>query len=149
MIIHFYNKFQNLDKASFEGSELYLKWTGENLYLSTSYNYVRAKDNTTHEDLSRRPRQKAAFTMGWDEAQYGFSTTLTAVSSSDNSAYDTVVIPGPFNIDMSGYYNINDIIKVFSNIQNVSDSKYRTGYGNSSYYINGGRLASAGVTFKY
>ena len=142
-------KFQNLDKASFEGSELYLKWTGENLYLSTSYNYVRAKDNTTHEDLSRRPRQKAAFTMGWDEAQYGFSTTLTAVSSSDNSAYDTVVIPGHFNIDMSGYYNINDIIKVFSNIQNVSDSKYRTGYGNSSYYINGGRLASVGVTFKY
>lgn len=139
----------NIDKTTIKGAEAYLKWTGDHLYLSTSYNYVRAKDDSTNEDLSRRPRQKAAFTMGWDEAQYGFSTTLTAVSSSDNSAYDTVVIPGHFNIDMSGYYNINDIIKVFSNIQNVSDSKYRTGYGNSSYYINGGRLASVGVTFKY
>ena len=142
-------KFQNLDKATFEGSELYIKWTGENLYVSTSYNYVRAKDKTTNEDLSRRPRQKAAFTLGWDDAQYGLSTTLTAVSASDNSAYDDVIIPGHFNIDMSGYYNVNDMIKLFANIQNVGDSQYRTGYGSGSYYINGGRLASVGVTLKY
>lgn len=142
-------KFQNLDKATFEGTELYLKWEGDHLYLSTSYNYVRAKDKTTHQDLSRRPRQKAAFTMGWNDEQYGLSTTLTALSSADNSAYDDIIIPGHFNIDMSGYYNINNMIKVFTNIQNISDTQYRTGYGSGSYYINGGRLASLGVTFKY
>ncbi|ALH95236.1 TonB-dependent receptor plug domain-containing protein [Acinetobacter equi] len=142
-------KFQNLDKASFEGSELYLKWSGDHLYASTSYNYVRAKDKTTNQDLSRRPRQKAAFTIGWDDTKYGLSTTLTALSSSDNSAYDYIIIPGHFNIDMSGYYNINDMLKLFANIQNIGDSQYRTGYGSGSYYINGGRLASIGITLKY
>lgn len=142
-------KFKNLDKATFEGSELYVKWTGEHLYLNATYNYVRAKDKTTNEDLSRRPRQKAAFTLGWDNTQYGLSTTLTAVSSSDNSPYDNVTIPGRFNIDMNGYYQINDMVKLFANIQNIGDSQYRTGYGSGSYYINGGRLASVGVTLKY
>lgn len=142
-------KFKNLDKATFEGTEVYLKWAGEHLYANATYNYVRAQDDSTNEDLSRRPRQKAAFTTGWQEPTFGFSTTLTANSSSDNSAYDNVRIPGHFNIDMHGYYNVNEAVKLFANIQNVGDSKYRTAYGSGSYYINGGRLASAGVTFKY
>lgn len=140
--------FRNLDEATFKGSEVYLKWNGDNLYLSTSYNYVRAKDEKG-QDLSRRPRQKAAFTLGWDDEQYGVSTTLTAVSSSDNSAYDDVVIPGHFNIDLHGYYQINDMIKVFANVKNLADDQYRTGYGSGSYYINGGRQASVGLTLKY
>ncbi|MFV5313302.1 TonB-dependent receptor [Acinetobacter schindleri] len=142
-------KFKNLDKATFEGTEVYLKWAGEHLYANATYNYVRAQDDSTNEDLSRRPRQKAAFTTGWQEPTFGFSTTLTANSSSDNSAYDNVRILGHFNIDMHGYYNVNEAVKLFANIQNVGDSKYRTAYGSGSYYINGGRLASAGVTFKY
>jgi vitamin B12 transporter len=142
-------KFKNLDKATFEGTEVYLKWAGEHLYANATYNYVRAQDDSTNEDLSRRPRQKAAFTTGWQEPTFGFSTTLTANSSSDNSAYDNVRIPGHFNIDMHGYYNVNEAVKLFANIQNVGDSKYRTAYGSGSYYINGGRLVSAGVTFKY
>ena len=139
----------NIDKTTIKGAEAYLKWTGDHLYLSTSYNYVRAKNDSTNEDLSRRPRQKVAFTAGWQEPTFGLSTTLTANSSSDNSTYDNVRIPGHFNIDMHGYYNANDVMRLFINIQNVGDSKYRTAYGSGSYYINGGRLASAGVTFTY
>ena len=46
-------------------------------------------------------------------------------------------------------YSFKKNVDVFANIQNVGDSKYRTAYGSGSYYINGGRLASAGVTFRY
>ncbi|MFX3621583.1 MAG: TonB-dependent receptor, partial [Acinetobacter radioresistens] len=67
----------------------------------------------------------------------------------DNSAFDDVQIPGHFRVDIHGQYQINNHINIFTNIQNVSDSKYRTAYGSGSYYINGGRLASAGVTFRY
>ncbi|WP_104484677.1 TonB-dependent receptor plug domain-containing protein [Acinetobacter indicus] len=141
--------FRNLDRAIFEGSELYLNWQAPHAFIKTGYHYVRAKDDTTGEDLSRRPRQKATLTLGWAEEQFGLSTTLTANSSSDNSAYDDVRIPGHFNVDMSGYYQLHPAIKLFTNIQNVSDSKYRTAYGSGSYYINGGRLASVGVTVKY
>ena len=47
--------------------------------------------------------------------------------------------------------NINPNIKVFANIQNIGDVEVIKLQITlvMSYYINGGRLASAGVTFHY
>ena len=143
------NQMSNVEKAKMEGSELYVKWQGQNLFTDLSYNYVRAKDKKNDEDLSRRPRQKIALTAGWADEQYTFSTTMLANGDYDNSPYDNVQIPGHFRVDMHGQYKVNKNVDVFANIQNVGDSKYRTAYGSGSYYINGGRLASAGVTFRY
>lgn len=143
------NQMSNVEKAKIEGSELYVKWQGENLFTNLSYNYVRAKDKKNDEDLSRRPRQNIALTAGWTDEQYTFSTTMLANGDYDNSAFDNVQIPGHFRVDMHGQYKVNKNVDVFANIQNVGDSKYRTAYGSGSYYINGGRLASAGVTFRY
>ncbi|RZF50826.1 TonB-dependent receptor [Acinetobacter halotolerans] len=143
------NQMRNLDKAKMEGSELYVKWQGENLFTNLSYNYVRAKNKKNDEDLSRRPRQNIALTAGWTDEQYTFSTTMLANDDYDNSAFDDVQIPGHFRVDMHGQYKLNKNVDIFANIQNVGDSKYRTAYGSGSYYINGGRLASAGVTFRY
>ncbi len=142
-------KMLNIDQATIEGTELFAKWQGEHLYVNAGYQYVRAKDDSTHEDLSRRPRQNFSLTTGWKNETFGLSTTLMANNSYDNTVYDTVQIPGHLRIDMSGFYNINNAIKVFANIQNIGDTAYRTAYGSGSYYINGGRLASAGVTFRY
>lgn len=143
------NQMSNVEKAKMEGSELYVKWQGENLFTNLSYNYVRAKDKKNDEDLSRRPRQKIALTAGWADEQYTFSTTMLANGDYDNSAYDNVQIPGHFRVDMHGQYKVNKNVDVFANIQNVGDSKYRTAYGSGSYYINGGRQASVGVTLRY
>jgi vitamin B12 transporter len=143
------NQMRNLEKAKMEGSELYVKWQGENLFTNLSYNYVRAKDKKNDEDLSRRPRQNIALTAGWTDEQYTFSTTMLANGDYDNSAFDNTQIPGHFRVDMHGQYKVNKNVDIFANIQNVGDSKYRTAYGSGSYYINGGRLASAGVTFRY
>ncbi|NIE97386.1 TonB-dependent receptor [Acinetobacter sp. Tr-809] len=143
------NQMSNVEKAKMEGSELYVKWQGENLFTNLSYNYVRAKDKKNDEDLSRRPRQNITLTAGWTDEQYTFSTTMLANGDYDNSAFDNVQIPGHFRVDMHGQYKVNKNVDVFANIQNVGDSKYRTAYGSGSYYINGGRLASAGVTFRY
>lgn len=143
------NQMSNVEKAKMEGSELYVKWQGENLFTDLSYNYVRAKDKKNDEDLSRRPRQKITLTAGWADEQYTFSTTMLANGDYDNSAYDNVQIPGHFHVDMHGQYKVNKNVDVFANIQNVGDSKYRTAYGSGSYYINGGRQASVGVTLRY
>ncbi|UXI50925.1 MULTISPECIES: TonB-dependent receptor plug domain-containing protein [Acinetobacter] len=143
------NLMENIDKAKIEGGEAYIKWQDDNLYINLGYNYVDAKDEKTNASLSRRPRQSAALTTGWADDKIGFSTTLTANSSYDNSAYDDITIPGHLRIDMHGFYNINPNMKVFANIQNIGDTGYKTAYGSGSYYINGGRLASAGVTFRY
>ncbi|WP_130803312.1 TonB-dependent receptor plug domain-containing protein [Acinetobacter ihumii] len=142
-------RMENVDKAKMEGGEAYVKWQGDNLYANLGYHYVRAKDDKTHEDLSRRPRQNISLTTGWQDDVYGFSTTFMANSGYDNSAYDTIKVPGHLRIDMHGHYNVNNHLQVFANIQNIGDSKYRTAYSSGSYYINGGRLASAGVTLRY
>lgn len=45
---------------------------------------------------------------------------------------------------------MNPNIKLFTNIQNIGDVDYKTAYQDQGYYyVNGGRLASAGVTFRY
>ena len=45
---------------------------------------------------------------------------------------------------------INPNVKVFANVENVGDVQYKTAsYNPGIYYVDGGRLASAGVTFKY
>jgi vitamin B12 transporter len=59
-------------------------------------------------------------------------------------------IPGYARVDLNAYWNINRSIKLFTNIENVGDVKYKTVHSSGEkYYINGGRLASAGVTFRY
>ena len=83
---------------------------------------------------------------------YGLSATLTASSRSDSSAYDEDSIPGHMQIDLHGYYNANPYIKLFFNIQNAGDVNYKmasAGNSDGQYYLSGGRLASAGVTFRY
>ncbi len=61
-----------------------------------------------------------------------------------------VKVPGYATVDLNMYWNINPNIKVFSNIQNIGDVEYKIAdnFGDG-WYINGGRLASAGVTFRY
>ncbi|MCJ8146141.1 TonB-dependent receptor [Acinetobacter sp. A3.8] len=140
---------QNINQATMEGGEVYAKWQGKNLFANIAYHYVRTTDDNTGEDLSRRPRQSASLTAGWADEMYGISSTLTANDESDNSAFDAVRIPGRLRIDLHAYANVNDHLKLFTNVQNVGDSKYRTAYGSGSYYINGGRLASIGATLRY
>lgn len=141
--------FQNIDKAEFKGSEVYVKWQKNALYSQLSYNYVNAKNKTTQETLSRRPEHKASWTTGWETQQYGASATLTAVSHADNSAYDEIRLPGYLTADLHAYYQVQPFMRIFANIQNVGDVNYKAAYGSGSYFIDGGRLASAGVTFKY
>jgi vitamin B12 transporter len=42
------------------------------------------------------------------------------------------------------------MIKIFTNLENIGDVNYKTAYnGGGVYYVNGGRLASVDVTFRY
>jgi len=52
---------------------------------------------------------------------------------------------------MNAYWQINPHVKVFSNIHNLGDTTYKAAWNNevSSYYLASGRLATAGVTFRY
>ena len=144
----------NIDQASMTGAETYLNWQKDELFFKLSYAYIHAKDEVTGLDLARRPRQSATLTAGWQDEQFGISTSVSAKSRSKDFADwpDTTQnsTPGYVITDLHAFWNINPHLKAFSNIQNVGDVKYKTAYnGYGVHYINGGRLASVGLTVKY
>ena len=140
-------KFYNQKKATFTGSELGLKWKQDSLFANAEYAYVQPKNDDTDKDAPNRPRQNFTLSAGWDNGVYGFTTSLVAKGPSK------VVqeIPGYATIDMNAYWQINPHVKVFSNIHNLGDTTYKAAWNNevSSYYLASGRLATAGVTFRY
>ena len=154
LITYSNSQLSNIDKATFTGGELYLNWTQDELFLNLSYAYVQPKNDETNLDLTRRPRQSATLTTGWKDEQFGMSASVSAKSySKDFADYPSTTpttTPGYVTTDVNAYWNINPNVKIFTNIENIGDVKYKTAYnGDNIYYVNGGRLASAGVTFRY
>ncbi|WP_179989970.1 TonB-dependent siderophore receptor [Acinetobacter sp. YH12252] len=149
---------QNVDEAHFTGGEVALKWKKDDLFLTTGYAYVKTENEATGLEIAYRPKQTFTLTTGLENPVYGISTSLIARSHSNasNSA-NSVKVPGYATVDFNAYWNINPTVKVFTNIQNIGDVQYREVYKAASswdnspedWYINGGRFASAGVTFRY
>ena len=138
----------NVKEATFTGGEFNLNWAKEELYTNLSYAYVQPKDKETDHDRPRRSRQSLTLTSGLQNEVYGISASLSAKSRPKNST-----ISGYATVDVNAFWNVNPNVKLFTNIQNIGDVEYKTTsasqWGQDIYYINGGRLASAGVTFRY
>ncbi len=137
----------NIDKASMQGGEWYAKWQENDLFFKTAFNYVKAMNDDTDKELTRRPRRSLTVTAGLQNESYGISTSVSAKSKAKDYLQET---PGYATVDLNAYWNIHPNVKVFANVENVGDVKYKTAsYNPGIYYVDGGRLASAGVTFKY
>lgn len=139
----------NINKAELTGTEIGLKWKSDNWFASTELAYVKPKNVAENEDLSRRPRKSATLSIGWDNGTYGINSSITAKSRSDNSGFDNTKIPGHVSASLNAYWQYNPHIKVFTNIQNLSDTNYKTAYGSGAYYTAADRLATAGITLSY
>ncbi|OTG56828.1 ligand-gated channel protein [Acinetobacter sp. ANC 4204] len=144
-------QYVNIDDANMTGGELGLNWKKDQLFTSAEYAYVKTEDESTGFELVRRPRQTFTFTAGYDDGTYGVNTALVARSHAKAQAsQNSVKIPGYATIDLNAFWNVNPNIKLFTNIQNIGDVKYKAVYSSTdTWYINGGRFASAGVTFRY
>lgn len=135
----------NVKEATFTGGEFNLDWAKDELFTNLSYAYVQPKDKKTDQDLPRRSRQSLTLTSGLQNEVYGISASLSAKSRPKNST-----ISGYATVDVNAFWNVNPNVKLFTNIQNIGDVEYKTtSYGSGYYYVNGGRLASAGVTLRY
>ncbi|CAD9195910.1 TonB-dependent receptor plug domain-containing protein [Acinetobacter bohemicus] len=141
----------NTSKAKMTGGEAGLKWKQDDLFLSSEYAYVKTENENTGYELARRPHHTLTLTTGLENSVYGISASVVAKSTSKiSSSATSKELPGYATVDLNAYWNVNPNVKLFTNIRNMSDVKFKTAsYGVDEYYINGGRLASAGVTFRY
>ncbi len=142
--------YENINKAEFTGGEVGLKWKQQDLFLSTEYAYVKTENKESGLEIAYRPKQTLTLTTGLENTVYGISASLIARSSSNaqNSA-NPQKVPGYATVDLNAYWNINPNVKVFTNIQNVGDVDFKTVYNFGNWYVDGGRQASVGVTFRY
>ena len=138
---------QNIDQARMTGGELTAQWVKDKFFINAGYTYIKTEDTKQNSELLRRPRQSFTVSTGLQNADYGLNAALVAKSKAKDFSRD---IPGYARVDLNAYWNINPTVKLFTNIENVGDVKYKTVHSaGDQYYVNGGRLASAGVTFKY
>ncbi|EZQ11563.1 TonB-dependent receptor plug domain-containing protein [Acinetobacter sp. Ver3] len=138
---------QNVDKAQMTGGELTAQWTNDQYFINAGYTYIKTEDTEKNTELLRRPRQSVTVSAGLQNANYGLSASLVAKSKAKDFSQD---IPGYARVDLNAFWNLNPHVKLFTNIENVGDVNYKTVHSaGEQYYVNGGRLASAGVTFRY
>ncbi|MCH7350455.1 MULTISPECIES: TonB-dependent receptor [unclassified Acinetobacter] len=143
---------KNIAKANFTGGEAGIKWHQDDLFLSTQYAYVKTENEVTELEIAYRPRQTLTVSTGLENATYGISASIIARAKSYADTANSIRVPGYATVDLNAYWNINPNVKVFTNIQNVGDVEYRevlNTYPSNDWYINTGRQASAGVTFRY
>ena len=145
----------NIDKAIFTGSELSLKYQQDNYYASIQYAYVKTEDKGNNSanrgnELAYRPNHSGAVTLGYDDGIVGVSTSIIARSDAYANKANTIKVPGYTTVDVDAHWNINPSVKLFTNIQNIGNVEYKTAnYSGNQWYVNGGRQANLGLTFKY
>ncbi len=142
-------KLENIQKAKLTGGEVGLNWAQDGWFSKLEYAYVQPKNETTNKELTRRPRQTATLTAGWDNNVYGISASLVAKSRAKDYSpqYPT---PGFVTANLNAFYQYNPNVRLFTNIQNIGDKTYRTALFNpAEYYIAAPRLATAGITLSY
>jgi vitamin B12 transporter len=139
---------ENIDKAKLTGGEFGLKYTLDNWFANAEYAYVDAQNETTHTQLLRRPHQKGTLTLGWDNSKFGANASLIAQTKAQD--WDPAHhVPGNVSANLHAYWQLNQYVKLFTNVQNLGNAKYKTAYDYGNYYIASPRLATAGVTFSY
>ena len=143
--------YENINKAEITGGEFGLKYNRGNYYAAAQYGLVDAKNKDTDLTIAYRPKHTGTLTVGYDDGVVGVSTSVIARSKANisNSA-NAKTVPGYATVDVDAYWNINPYVKLFTNIQNISNVEYKTAnYYQDQWYVNGGRQANLGVTFKY
>lgn len=142
---------QNVDKATFTGGELGFKWAKNDYFASAQYAYVKTENKATGLELAYRPQHTGVVTLGYDDGQYGVNTTFTARSKANTSNSNNLVkLPSYTTVDVNFHFNINPHVTLFGNVNNLFDENYKTvANWTGNWYINGGRQANIGATFRY
>lgn len=138
----------NVNKADIRGGELGFKWKHDDLFASAEYAYAKTQNKESKQDIAYRPRQTYTLTTGYDDGIYGVNVALIARSKANTSTIG-IQVPGYATVDLNAFWNVTQNIKLFTNIQNIGDIRNVIVNDYGSQYINGGRLASVGVTLKY
>jgi vitamin B12 transporter len=150
----------NINKAQLTGGEAGLKWNFEDgWFTNAAFGYVQpiaeGQNGKNDSELTRRPRQAFNVSAGLQRPKYGFSAEITTKSEAKD--YNLNYPIGGYAVgNLHGYWQALSNVRVFANVENVTDRKYPVAlagdgtFGSTlSYYLAARRQATLGVTINY
>lgn len=130
------NKYFNLSKAQSRGLETELQYKPlANLSFVLSYTYLTTKDESTNEQLLRRPQQAGSLTMGLEDLSFkayiryryrGSRIDVDPVSFArvENAAFDTT--------EVGGHWQFSQKLKLNLRLENIFARHYEEVLGYNS-----------------
>ena len=137
--------YSNIGKAESHGLETFVQAKPvDDLTLRATYTYTDTKDDTTGEELLRRPRNKAAL-----DATYKFTPKARGTVSvlyvgdrkdEDFATYQNVTLDSYTLLNFYAAYDVRPNVTVFGRLENALDADYEEvlGYGTAGRSVYGG-----------
>jgi vitamin B12 transporter len=125
----------NVGRATTQGVEAFVTWrpiTG--LSLRGDYTYTDAEDDDLHEELLRRPKDKASLNVAW-QATRQLSVTAEAlyvgprIDGNRDFTISRLTAPGYSTVNLTADYQINQTLTLFGRITNLLDRRYEDPVG--------------------
>jgi len=135
----------NVDKATTSGVESFVSyrpWAA--LTLRVDYTYTEATDDTTQQELLRRPKNKASLDANWQASSaLSFHTDLLYVGPWDDIpryGFATAQSPGNFTVNVAGNYTVTSNFEVYARMNNLLDRRYEdpSGFLQPAFGVFGG-----------
>lgn len=169
-VTYFYNDFQdliewvstgpltgtyrNIEEAESQGVECFIQVEPvEQVVVKANYTYTDTQDGTTGERLVRRPLHKASLSASYTVREgLNVTGTLVYVGERDDIYYPpwpepsrTVVLDDYALVNLSGYYQATEYLRIYGRLENLLDEEYEEIYG----YGTPGLAAYAGIKLMY
>ncbi|WP_049236154.1 TonB-dependent receptor plug domain-containing protein [Moraxella canis] len=144
------SSYYNVNEATMKGAEAGVKWAKDSYFASLDYGYVETENKANNLEIAYRPKQTLTLSTGVAKDEYGVNLSLVARSKAFSNGANTERVRGYATVDVGTYWQVTPNAKFFANIENIGNTEYRqvSNFGNG-WYVNGGRLTTAGLTLTY
>ena len=113
--------YKNVEKAKIKGIELGGRMAlTQTLSLNGDYTYTDARDETTGDILTDRPRQNASAKLNW-QASPKLGTFVRASYIGDQKLSDEVDLDGYSLVDLGVNYQMTESLRLRAGVTNVTD----------------------------
>lgn len=126
------NTYENIGVATTSGYESFVSWAvSKDLSLRGDYTFTRAFNETTGEELLRRPRHKASMTGNWNPMRdlTLSGTVLYTGTWMDNDRFfssPTSFQTSPYTlVNLAGSYKLSETTTLFARVDNLFDVRYQ------------------------
>jgi vitamin B12 transporter len=130
-----FSSYANVDRATTYGFENFIAYApSARLRMRADYTYTLAEDDTTHQELLRRPKVKASYALTW-QASDALSLTATElyvgpwIDTNRSGTISSLTAGGYATTNVAGSYVLSRCLTVFTRLDNLFDRRYQDPVG--------------------